>query len=158
MAIVFSFMFFILPMILLFVYPFSCFQKALKSIGLNSVTLHTFMEVYQGFFKDGTNNTRDCRYFSGFLFLYPLVINLTLALTISSMYYPIGSLWVILYLVLHLVLQPYKHKLNFEVLSAVEHAYRFHGFLFISLILIGLSVFLPILYIFGLCLLFFFDS
>ena len=180
MAIALSFMFFILPMILLFVYPFSCFQKALNSIGLNSVTLHTFMEVYQGFFKNGTNNTRDCRYFSGFLFLYPLVINLTFALTIYSMYYPIGSLWVVLYLVLHLVLQPYKHirhnyitiamlvamlayfwgvSLNSEIFSTTEHGgnnYRFHEFLIISLILIALSVFLPILYIFGLiCLLFF---
>ena len=62
MAMTLSFIFFVLPMVLLFVYPFTWFQQILNKIGLNSLTLRTFVEVFQGPFKDGTNNTRDYRY------------------------------------------------------------------------------------------------
>ena len=54
-------------MILLFVYPFYWFQQLLR---FNFLTLHIFMDVFQGSYKDGTNGTRDYRYFSAlFLFL-----------------------------------------------------------------------------------------
>ena len=73
LSIILSFMFFFLPMILLFVYPFSWFQRILNNISLNSLTLRTFVEVFQGPFKDGTNNGRDCRCFSGLLLLSTLI-------------------------------------------------------------------------------------
>ena len=106
-----SFIFFGLPMIL-FVYPYACFQQILNKIGLNSLTLRTFVEVFQGPFKDGTNNTRDYRYFSGCILLVPLILNLTFLLTQSSMYYSVASVWILIYLTLHLVFQPYKRSIN----------------------------------------------
>ena len=112
LAIILSFIFFGFPMILLFVYPFTCFQQILNKIGLNSLTLRTFVEVFQGPFKDGTNNTRDYRYFSGCILLVPLILYLTFSLTQSSMYYPVASVWILIYLTLHLVFQPYKRSLH----------------------------------------------
>ena len=93
-AITLSFVFFALPMVLLFVYTH---LHGFRRYSINSLTLRTFMEVYQGYnFKDGTNNTRDFRFFAGFL--VPLILNLTFLLTKSSMYYPIGSVWILIYL------------------------------------------------------------
>ena len=66
LAIILSFLLFLLPMILLFVYPFRCFQQILNKLRINSLILHTFMDIFQGPFKDGTNGTKDYRYFQHF--------------------------------------------------------------------------------------------
>ena len=95
LAMTLSFIFFVLPMILLCVYPFTFFQQILNKIGLNSLTLRTFVDVFQGPFKDGTSNTRDFRYFSGCLLFLPLIFNLTLSLTQSSIYYLVASVWIL---------------------------------------------------------------
>ena len=112
MGIIFSFIFFILPMVLLFIYPFVWFQRTLNKIGLNFLTLRTFVEVFQGPFKDGTNNTRDFRYFSGFLLLIPLMVQFTYTITQSIMYYPVASVLILIYLTLHLCFRPYKHSIH----------------------------------------------
>ena len=44
--------------ILLFLYPCRCFH-------LRLLPLHAFVDAFQGCYKDGTNGTRDCRYFAG---------------------------------------------------------------------------------------------
>ena len=118
-AITMSFMFYFLPMILLFVYPFVWFQQILNKIGLNSLTLRTFVEVFQGPFKDGTNNTRDFRHFSGFLLLFPLLENLTFSMTQSTFYYSIAEIWLLIYLILHLVFRPYKRPAHNYVTAAM---------------------------------------
>ncbi|CAI8020590.1 hypothetical protein GBAR_LOCUS12305, partial [Geodia barretti] len=61
LAIVMVLLFFILPVILLFAYPFSCFQRVLNRTGLNSLALRTFIDVFQGHYKDGTNGTTNYR-------------------------------------------------------------------------------------------------
>ena len=101
---------FIVPMVLLFVYPFHWFQHILNKIGVNSLVLHTFMEVFQGNYKDGTNGTKDYRSFSGFLLFLPFVLTLTFSQTLSSFYYPIASIWILLYLILYIVCQPFKRR------------------------------------------------
>ena len=53
-----------LPILLLCVYPCRCFQRVLNRYHLSSQTLHTFMDTFQGGFKDGKNGTRDFRYFA----------------------------------------------------------------------------------------------
>ena len=112
LAIVVLFMLFALPMILLFVYPFRLFQCFLNRVRFNSLTLRTFMEVFQGPYKDGTNGTKDYRYFSGFLLFLPLALSLTFSVTQSRFYFPVASLWILVYLTLHLVFQPFKRLLH----------------------------------------------
>ena len=178
MAITLSILFFVLPMILLFVYPFTCFQRTLNKTGLNSLTLRTFVEVFQGPFKDGTNNTRDYRYFSGCILLVPLILCLTFSLTHSSMYYPVASVWILIYLTLHLVFQPYKRSLhnyitiamfaalltfywsmimNSEVVAvrlieflSLEYIYPFSGVWMLSIVLFVLSIVILFSYFLGL--------
>ena len=172
LAIVLSLAFFALPMALLFLYPFSWFQRVLNRTGLNSLTLHTFMEVFQGPFKDGTNGTKDYRYFSGFFLLLPLALTLTLSQTLSSFFYPVASIWILVYLVLYLLFQPFKcqrhNYITIAMITALLGIYwgmvinmgvlgkPFNNqgilriFWFVSIILMAISIPVPLLYLLGL--------
>ena len=70
----------------MFLYPCACFQRLLNRLHCNSLALHTFMDVYQGNYKDGTNNTRDYRYFSGVFFLARTAVIISLA-SLNSYYF-----------------------------------------------------------------------
>ena len=109
LAIVLSTMFLKLPMFVLFLYPFSWFQNILNKLGCNYIVLHTFMDVFQGGYKDGISGKRDYWYFSGFVLLFPLLIYLTFILTKTRYFYPIICFWITLYLTSHLVFQPFKY-------------------------------------------------
>ena len=64
-----------LPPIVLIFYPTSFFKKCLSQCKMNSEALRTFVEAFQGCYKDGTTNgTRDCRYFSGIYFVLRIII------------------------------------------------------------------------------------
>ena len=58
-----------IPPILLFLYPCKIFRKCLRICKLQCNALHTFMDTFQGCYKDGTSGTCDCRYFAGLYFL-----------------------------------------------------------------------------------------
>ena len=107
--------FLILPMTLLFIYPFSCFQRVLNKTGLNSLILRTFIDSFQGYYKDGTDGTKDYRFFSGFLLLFPLLTYVSFSLTASIFFYCIASIWIVIYLTLVLLFQPFKKTLHYYI-------------------------------------------
>ena len=140
-----------------------------------SLILHTFMDVFQGPFKDGTNGTKDYRYFSGFLLLLSLVLSLTFSQTLSSFYYPMATISILIYLILHLAFLPYKCQhhnfiaiailscllgaywgniMNMEAVSKKPLPSEFEGttegFWLVSIILIVGSVSILFLYVIGL--------
>ena len=64
----------ILPMLLLFLYPTKAFQKLIDHFPrVRWDYLHIFMDCFQGCYKNGTNNTRDYRYFAGVYLLIRFV-------------------------------------------------------------------------------------
>jgi len=63
-----------IPTILLFVYPCKCFQKRIWIWRHRWLPLHTFMDIFQGCYKNGMNGTRDLRYFSGLYLICRLPI------------------------------------------------------------------------------------
>ena len=67
-----------LPILLLCLYPCRCFQRFLNSCHLRSQALHTFMDAFQGCYKDGTNGTRDCRYFAAVYLIARVAVYLSL--------------------------------------------------------------------------------
>ena len=73
-AIIVLVIFAVLPPVVLLLYPFAFFQRFLSYCKLQSLTLTTFVEVFQGCFKDGTNCTPDRRYFAGIYFVFRLVV------------------------------------------------------------------------------------
>ena len=62
--------FVIFPLLLLLLYPMRSFQRCLGyCTRIKWQFLHTFADAFQGCYKNGTNGTRDYRYFAG-LYLY----------------------------------------------------------------------------------------
>ena len=102
----------VLPMLLLFLYPLRCFQHLLNRLHLNSHVLRTFMDVFQGAFKDGTNGTRDYRSFSGLFLFVEFMLLIVFSWTFSSFYYPMASIIILVYCVLFITFQPFKRKLH----------------------------------------------
>ena len=111
-------LFFLLPVILLLSYPFSCFQRFLNRTGLNYVALRTFIDVFQGYYKDGTNGTKDYRCFCVFPFLFPLIVCSVFTVTKCVFFYHFASFFGILYVTLILVLQPFKQFMH-NVITAI---------------------------------------
>ena len=79
-AIFVIFIFVFSPALFLLLYPMRIFQKCLGCCGRRLLVLHAFADVFQGCYKNGTNGTRDCRYFAG---LY-LVLRIVLVLVLPS--------------------------------------------------------------------------
>ena len=111
LAIVVLLIFNILPLILLFLYPCSSFQKILNFYNLDCHALHIFMDAFQGCYKNGTDNSRDCRYFSTLYLLVRILILLVFAMTLSSsviMACFIAGVILTSFAFLFAVVQPYK--------------------------------------------------
>ena len=70
LACVFISVLYFLPIVLMLVYPTRTFQKCLNCCGLRCLPLHIFMDAFQGYYKNGTEGTRDYRYFAGIYLLF----------------------------------------------------------------------------------------
>ena len=85
LALFFSTVFLLIPGLLLFFYPCRFIQYFLNKIHCNFIALRIFMDVFQGHYKDGTNNTRDYRFFSG-IFFWTRYILVTTFIVVNSQY------------------------------------------------------------------------
>ena len=105
LAIVMSFIFNFLPLVLLCVYPSRCFQKCLNCTKCQYRTLHVFMDTFQGCYRE---TPRDCRYFAGF-YLFLRCINLIMySVTKNPTYFSLAAFVVLIALLLVAILKPYK--------------------------------------------------
>ena len=105
-----SFTVLVVPLIILFLYPFLCFQRCLNRLRIRSLALHTFVDAFEGCYKDGTNGTRDCRYFAGLQLVIRLLFPLAFSFTgeiIKSAFLAFIALG--LYMTLFVIVQPYKN-------------------------------------------------
>ena len=104
------FIFILFPTALLFLYPMKCFQRCLNRSQMKLRTLHTFTDAFQGCYKDGTNGTRDCRYFSAMYLMLRITGSILFISTTSAM----SLLWIVILCLLLLtsiaICQPYKSK------------------------------------------------
>ena len=73
--------FVLFPLLLLLLYPMRSFQRCLGyCIKIRWQFLHTFADAFQGCYKNGTNGTRDCRYFAGLYLFFRIVLLLAFIL------------------------------------------------------------------------------
>ena len=100
-----------LPVLLLCVYPCRCFQRVLNRYHLSSQTLHTFMDTFQGGFKDGTNGTRDCRYFAAVYLIVRMALYISLGISFVTFNITMINGVLLLFGVLLVIFQPYKKSL-----------------------------------------------
>ena len=99
----------ILPLLLLCFYPCSCFQKFLNCSRLSHQALHTFMDAFQGCYKNGTDGTRDRRWFSGVYFVVRILIfSIALIVPTTSLLALFSGILLLFPLTLIAVVQPYK--------------------------------------------------
>ena len=114
-AVVVLVLFIALPPVLLILYPFKCVQRCLNRCQLNRPALVAFMDAFQGCYKDGTDDTRDLRFFSA-IYLFVRMIVFTLYAVLAPMYlYPtlqFSMIFIILCIIVLLaLLLPYKENI-----------------------------------------------
>jgi len=120
----------VLPVVLLCLYPCRCFQRLLPCTRLRC--LHTFMDAFQGAYRNGTDGTLDCRYFAAVYLVLRMAIFVTYSLKLNVYYYSIVEALLIGVVILIAILRPYKQP----VYNAID----------ITLILVvGLVYFLVVL-------------
>ena len=102
--------FIIFPLLLFILYPMRCFQKCLTYFNLRCHALRVFMDAFQGCYKDGTDGTHDCRYFAAVYPLFRIILFLVYAATLSTLFYAIGTVILLLTAILLVIVQPYKKK------------------------------------------------
>ena len=104
--------FVILPLVFLVVYPMSLCQKSLNFFRVRHHSLDMFVSCYQGYYKDGTNGTKDCRCFSVAFFFIQIVLLSMFAVTKSNYCLSIGpgAMLTLALLFLSLAVQPYKEQ------------------------------------------------
>ena len=113
LAVVVLLVFNIFPLLLLCLYPCRCFQRCLSRCNLRSQLLHTFMDAFQGHYKDGTNGTRDCRYFSALYLIIRMCFLLVASIIrFSLIWLPISVSLLLVVLLLNATFRPYKSTIH----------------------------------------------
>ena len=111
LAIVVLCVFVILPVAILALYPFKFFQKFLNLFPARWYILHTFVNSFQGCYKDGTKpGTRDYRWFSAVYLAYRSICFSLYGVTLTGGYFPLCSLFIILVVIIIVAFQPYKNR------------------------------------------------
>ena len=119
-----------LPLLLLVLYPCRCFQRCLNHYNIRCEVLHTFMDEFQGSYKDGTSGTHDCRWFAA---LY-LMLRIALLVVYASINndFAIFPIIVLLMVPVFLTVIFHPHKSPFHNATDV--------FLLLVLVAIGVSI------------------
>ena len=106
MAITLLCTFCILPLAILALYPFAFFHKFLNLFPVRWYILHTFVDAFQGCYKDGTEQgTRNCRWFAVFYISLRFFCFIVYGYTKSTAYFPLCSVFVLLSALLLVVVQ-----------------------------------------------------
>ena len=95
---------------LLILYPTNWFQRSLNKVRLNSPGLRSFVECFQGNYRDRTDGGLECRYFSAVYPFYRFVGSTLYAATRNSLFFPAMLLFVILTIGTLIMLRPYKKQ------------------------------------------------
>ena len=113
LALSFLFVFTIIPVLLLLVYPCRCFQLALNCCHLNFQVLREFMDSIYRCYKDGTEpGTKDCRWFAALDIVLRLVMFLVYSCTRGSLFFPLGVVMILLIILSLIHIQPYKKSVS----------------------------------------------
>ena len=124
LAIICLSIFTIFPVLLLILYPCSCFQKLLNHLPVRWFILHTLMDSFQGCYKDGTEpGTRDCRWMSSIYFLSGFFLYIAYAAYLNSVFFSTGAFTLILVAFIFMAARPYK--------PSVQHYNMINGFFFV---------------------------
>ena len=115
-----------MPLLILFLYQLSCFQKCLACMRIQGHILTALMDSYHGGYKDSTEpGTRDYRWFSGVPLVGRALLLLTWAMLLDSSFLPVLTFIIVCIIVLMANVQPYKNR--FQKFARID--ITFWGFL-----------------------------
>ena len=98
-----------IPTITLVLYPFQFFQRFLSMFPFHWHYLHSFVDSFQGCYKDGTEpGTFDYRWFSVLPLLLRLIMFIIFTLTLSMMFYVYAVITLTVVLLVIINVQPFK--------------------------------------------------
>ena len=107
-------LFIILPPILLCFYPTKMFRNCLRCMGFKRWDiLHLIMDIFQGWFKDGTENSLDYRCFSSLYMLLRLALAFAIIPSLFDTYHHVWVISALLHVgvgVMYFIIQPYRRK------------------------------------------------
>ena len=118
LALLLLLIFVLLPIVLLLLYPMKCFQRCLGHCGVRFNALPIFVDAFQGCYKDGTNGTRDCRYFAAHYLITRFILFVAYAFTVNVVFYAVAPFILIVFAMLIAIVQPYKAQ--FAVYNKVD--------------------------------------
>ena len=99
-------LFVLMPSVLSILYPFHWFSPLFP---FRWYILHTFMDSFQGCYKEGTERgTRDCWWFVSMFFTMRLIAIAIGVATWSPWFFPITSMLIIIVVILLIIVQPFK--------------------------------------------------
>ena len=101
----------LLPILLLCAYPTKCGRRCLQC-GISHGCLQIFSDAFQGCYKDGTNGTRDLRFFPSVYLVARILLFLIYSATLSHYSYVIMPVFLMGVSLTILVLQPYKKQFD----------------------------------------------
>ena len=149
-------LFVLLPTLLLFLYPFNWFQKCLNLFPVRWYILHTFMDSFQGCYKDGTQpGTHDCRWFASLPFVCHILLFVTCIFTFDEVFQCFVAVFMTIFTIIIVNLEPFKanHYTDtyaiFTLLTALLYGLTAHFFsVFVLIRAVALLTYaLPFLYI-----------
>ena len=121
LAIVGAAFFVLLPVTILLLYPFRCFQRVLQVVPGRWYVLHTFVDSFQGCFKDGTTpSSWDCRWFSLVFFATRFFAFILVVYAPSTMIVVTGAMACAITVILLVNFEPFKDAVrHYGEVSAV---------------------------------------
>ena len=86
-----------------------CGRKCLRSCGISGIFMQIFSDTFQGYYKDGTNGTRDCRFFPAVYLVARFALLCIYFVSPTALYFFLIPFFLVGLAILVMVLQPYKH-------------------------------------------------
>ena len=102
--------FVVLPALVLLLYPTKAFQRSLGCCRVRWLALHAFADTFNGYYKNGTDGTRDYRYFAGLYMIFRIVLLLDLLSLINQYHWMTVITCCAVVSLLFAILRPYKNN------------------------------------------------
>ena len=111
----------IMPVLILLLYSLSIFQKCLSKFPIRwQIYLHTFVDSFQGCYKDGTlPGTRDCRWYAPTLYIGRLLLMVIYGCTLNAIYFPSGAIVLTVCVIITINADPFKPHMEHLASSMV---------------------------------------
>lgn len=107
-----------LPVCLLVGYQFAFIRAILTKTRIMGPVLEEFMHSFNQYYKDGSDGTRDCRWFAAFYIMNRLGVYMLLFFTLTATAYNYILMYVLVCTVVVIMVEPYKKE--YQVHNSIE--------------------------------------